>query len=82
MISSHKVTEIYFRIDEFFKEFDTLIRNYSLQEAKTGKRKRKFTMSQSEVMTVLIWGLQEPEKFLCLLCTEAYEERFSRHSAL
>jgi hypothetical protein len=53
MISSHKVTEIYFIIDEFFKEFDNLIRGYSLQEAKTKKRNRKFTMSQSEVMTIL-----------------------------
>jgi hypothetical protein len=54
MVSSHKVTEIYFIIDEFFKEFGTLIRNYSLQEAKTGKRERKFTMSQSEEMTILV----------------------------
>jgi hypothetical protein len=52
MISSHKVTEIYFIIDEFFKEFDKLIRDHSLQDAKTGKRNRKFTMSQSGVMTV------------------------------
>lgn len=54
MISSHKVTEIYFIIDEFFKEFDNLLRSYSLLEAKTGKRNRKFTMSQSEVITILI----------------------------
>ncbi len=37
MISSHKVTEIYFIIDAFFKEFDNLLRGYSLQDAKTGK---------------------------------------------
>lgn len=54
MISDHKVTEIYFIIDEFFKEFDHLIKDYSLQDARTKKRKRKFTMSQSEVMTILI----------------------------
>jgi len=30
MISKHKVTEIYFIIDEFFKEFDHLIKDYSL----------------------------------------------------
>jgi len=54
IISSHKVTEIYFIIDEFFKEFDNLIRDYSPPEANTGKRNRKFTMSQSEVMTILI----------------------------
>lgn len=54
MISNDIVTEIYFIIDEFFKEFDHLIKNYSLQEVKTRKRNRKFTMSQSEVMTILI----------------------------
>lgn len=54
MISDHKVTAIYFIVDEFFKEFDLLIKNYSLQDVQTKKRKRKFTMSQSEVMTILI----------------------------
>lgn len=44
MISSHKVTEIYFIIYEFFKELNALLREYSLQEAKTRKRNRKFTM--------------------------------------
>jgi hypothetical protein len=37
MISGHKVTEIYFIIDKFFKEFDKLIRDHSLQDTKTGK---------------------------------------------
>jgi hypothetical protein len=31
MISGHKVTEIYFIIDEFFKEFDKLISGNSLK---------------------------------------------------
>lgn len=34
MIPGHEVTEIYFIIDEFYKEFDSLIGDYSLIEAK------------------------------------------------
>ncbi|MGI6717890.1 MAG: IS982 family transposase [Bacteroidales bacterium] len=54
MIPDHKVTEIYFIIDEFFKEFDKTIKEYSLPSEQTKKRNRKFTMSESEVMTILI----------------------------
>lgn len=54
MIPEHKVTEIYFVVDEFFKEFDKIIKEYSLQDHRTNKRNRKFTMSESEVMTILI----------------------------
>ena len=54
MIPDHKVTEIYFIIDEFFKELDHVVREHSLPDAKTKKRNRKFTMSRSEVMTILI----------------------------
>ena len=54
MIPKHKVTEIYFIIDEFIKEFDNIIREHSLQNEKTKKRNRKFTMSNSEVMTILV----------------------------
>lgn len=54
MIPDHKVTKIYFIIDEFFKEFDNIIRTHSLPDAKTKKRNRKFTMSHSEVMTILV----------------------------
>ena len=54
MIPDHKVTEIYFIIDEFFKEFDHVVREHSLPDAKIKKRNRKFTMSRSEVMTILI----------------------------
>lgn len=54
MIPDHKVTEFYFIIDEFFKEFDTLVNDHSLQKAKTRKRNRIFTMSQSEVMTIRV----------------------------
>lgn len=54
MIPDDKVTEIYFIIDEFFKEFDTVIREHSLENPNTKKRNRKFTMSESEVMTILL----------------------------
>lgn len=54
MIPDDKVTDIYFIIDEFFKEFDTIIREHSLETAKTKKRNRKFTMSESEIMTIII----------------------------
>ena len=54
MIPDHKVTEIYFIIDEFFKEFDKTIKENSLPSEQTNKRNRKFTMSESEVMTILI----------------------------
>jgi hypothetical protein len=53
MIPEHKITQIYFIVDEFFKEFDNTIKEYSLGNVKTGKRNRKFTMSESEVMTIL-----------------------------
>lgn len=54
MIPEHKVTEIYFVVDEFFKEFDKTIKEHSLQESSKRKRNRKFTLSESEVMTILI----------------------------
>ena len=54
MIPDDKVTEIYFIIDEFFKEFGTVIREHSLENPNTKKRNRKFTMSESEVMTILL----------------------------
>ncbi len=54
MIPEDKVTEIYFIIDEFCKEFDATLRERSLQNTQTRKRNRSFTMSQSEVMTLLL----------------------------
>jgi hypothetical protein len=38
MISSPKVTEIYFIIDEFFKEFDKFIRDHSLARCKNKEK--------------------------------------------
>lgn len=55
MLDAGKITEIYFIIDEFSKEFDKTIAAHSLN-AKDAlkKRNRKFIMSDSEVMTILV----------------------------
>ncbi|HEX8577569.1 MAG TPA: transposase, partial [Flavobacterium sp.] len=55
MLSQDKITEIYFIIDEFCKNFDKVISGHSLK-ANTTKRQRNraFTLSQSEVMTILV----------------------------
>lgn len=55
MLSNTKITEIYFIIDEFSKEFDKTITAHSLNEKDSPKkRNRKFTMTDSEVMTILV----------------------------
>ena len=52
MIPVDKITEIYFMIDEFNKEFDKVIKEHSLEDGKKRKRNCKFTLSPSEVMTI------------------------------
>ena len=55
MISANKTVEIYYLVDEFLKEYDSVIKSHSLEEGAPKKRKnRKFTMSNSEIMTILI----------------------------
>jgi hypothetical protein len=55
MLSEHKITEIYFIIDEFNKEFSKTIAAHSLNKKDAPKkRNRKFLMSDSEVMTILV----------------------------
>ena len=50
-----KVTEIFYLVDEFCIEFTKLTSEHSLKENNGKKtRKRKFTMSDSEVITILI----------------------------
>jgi hypothetical protein len=46
MISNHKVTEIYFIIDEFYKEFDKLSRDHSITRCKKQKQGKHFTKSR------------------------------------
>ena len=55
MTPANKTVEIYYFVDEFFKEYDAVIKSHSLEKGSPKKRRsRKFTMSSSEVMTILI----------------------------
>ena len=55
MLSSHKVTEIFFIIDEFDKNFEKIVSDHSLvQNTDLKQKNRKSTLSDSEVMTILI----------------------------
>ena len=55
MLCSSKITEIYFIIDEFYKNFDKTISDHSLvADSSKKQRNRKFLLSQSEVMTILV----------------------------
>lgn len=55
MLSQDKITEIYFIIDEFMMNFDKIISDHSLMPDNALKlRNRKFNLSQSEVMTILV----------------------------
>lgn len=54
MLSLDKVTEIYFIVDEFFKEFNQVLKEHALPDNRVKKRNRKFTLSDSEVMTILL----------------------------
>ena len=55
MIPANKTVEIYYLVDEFLKEYDSVIKSHSLDEGAPKKRRnRKFTMSNSEIMTILI----------------------------
>jgi hypothetical protein len=49
-----KITEIFYLIDEFCKEFDRIKEGHILPEESSKKRrKRKFRMSDSEVITIV-----------------------------
>ena len=51
----HKVTEIFFIIDEFDKNFEKIVSDHSLvRNTDLKQRNRKSTLSDSEVMTILI----------------------------
>ena len=55
MIPANKTVEIYYLVDEFLKGYDAVIKSHSLEEGAPKKRRnRKFTMSNSEIMTILI----------------------------
>ena len=55
MLSNHKITEIFFIIDEFDKNFEKIVSDHSLvRNTDLKQRNRKSTLSDSEVMTILI----------------------------
>lgn len=45
MISNDKITDLYYIVDEFFKEFNHILQQYALQDSKIKARIRKFVMS-------------------------------------
>lgn len=54
MISDSKIIEIFCNIDDFMQEYDQVVAQAGISTSQTKKRKRKFTMSDSEVMTIMI----------------------------
>tara|TARA_B100000508_G_C11414862_1_gene255199 strand:+ start:105 stop:1010 length:906 start_codon:yes stop_codon:yes gene_type:complete len=55
MISDSKIIEIFCKIDDFMLEYDNVVAQAGISTTKTSKsRNRKFIMSDSEVMTILI----------------------------
>lgn len=55
MISTDKITEIYVIIDDFRKEFATVLEGHVLnQESGLKRRNKPSKLSDSEVMTILI----------------------------
>jgi hypothetical protein len=60
-----KITEIFYLVDEFCKEFERNKEGHILtDETSVKRRKRKFTMSDSEVITIVI--LFHVKKYRCL----------------
>lgn len=78
MIPEDKVTEFYSIIDKFFKEFGTLLRTHSLENCKTKKRNRKFSIFESEAMPILLlfhFGAFKNSKISPFLRPKAYVKR-------
>jgi hypothetical protein len=60
-----KITEIFYLVDEFCKEFEQAKEGLTLSEKTSVKRRnRKFAMSDSEVITIVI--LFHLKKYRCL----------------
>lgn len=55
MLSTDKITEIFFVLDEFSKNFNQVVSSHSLSDNNCVKRRnRKSNLSDSEVMTILV----------------------------
>lgn len=56
MISEDKITEIFCIVDDFCKEFDRTVEKHSLdQDCSIKRRNRAFKLSDSEVITILVY---------------------------
>jgi len=83
MLSNDKITEIYFIIDEFSKKFDKTITAHSLNEKEVQKkRNRKFMMTNSEVMAILVlfhaMGYKNLKHFYLFYIGKHLKKRVSR----
>ena len=54
MITDDKITEIFCTVDEFSKNFDFELEKNLLSASSKQRRRRKATMSDSEIMTILV----------------------------
>nr|WP_226789105.1 hypothetical protein [Polaribacter porphyrae] len=55
MISDDKIIEIFCSLDDFMKEFNSILDKNNISDSSTTKkRNRKFKMSKSEVMTIMV----------------------------
>ena len=55
MVSTDKIIEIFYTIDEFCKEIYQVIDKYSVTEGKSANRRnKKSTLSQSEVISIMV----------------------------
>ena len=55
MISDSKIIEIFCYLDDFMKEFNTILQKNTISDSSTTKKRNiKFKMSDSEVITILV----------------------------
>lgn len=54
MKSQDKITEIFFIVDEFLQVFNKYLKKYLVEDKNSKQRNRKYTMSDSEIITILI----------------------------
>ena len=55
MLSTDKITEIFCLVDDFCKKFDSIVDKKAIKEQSSIKRRnRAFTMSESEIITIMI----------------------------
>jgi len=54
MISKSKITEIFYLLDEFNKQYTATLENSGINDSQIKRRNRKPIMSDSEIMTILV----------------------------